>query len=655
MEDEKDQKEVINENADERTSVFFSYSRVDQKQALPIIAAIESHGYKVWWDGVLEGGTSYLETTEEALESAKAVVVLWSKTSISSHWVRDEAMSGRGRERLIPLSLDGTIAPLGFRQVQSINFEDWKNDQQSPPVQELCRVLDAMHDRPAGSRPTQQQASITPQPTSLLTRRNLLIAGGGVLGVTLAGLGVTSFLSPGAGSLHKNGIAILPFQNLSGDTEMDYLANGLSSEVRDSLARNKTLRVVARSSSRAIAKQSLTAKAMAKNLGVSNILEGSLRNTAQGVKVNVDLINGATGFNRWSMEYIQPRENILSVRTALTEALIGLLTTQNEDGKFDAKNGSTENPAAFNAYLKSKALFSATVNRDITNQALNQIDQAIALDRQFGSAFALRAQILLWLGATSSDVNVARDYLNAAVSSAENAVAISPNLAKAYSTLGYVLVAGKLDFQGARAPYEKSRALGEGDSAILARYATYMMVTAQHQKAIMAIQQATDLDPLNPTLFQTSGLIHYAAGLYEEAIIAIERALALSPNNANAYALKGMAQMNLGRVQDAINSCQKESNPMERLTCLAIGYDKMQQPEQAKAAMSELVELYGDAGMYQQAQILSSWGDLDDAMQTLQKAQKLKDSGLTLAGFDPTLNPLRARADFSNLLAELGL
>ena len=86
---------VKNDITSDQKSVFFSYSRQDQAKAIPIIKAIEDAGYSVWWDGVLEGGVTFLETTENALEAARAVVVLWSKSSVQSHWVRDERARAR--------------------------------------------------------------------------------------------------------------------------------------------------------------------------------------------------------------------------------------------------------------------------------------------------------------------------------------------------------------------------------------------------------------------------------------------------------------------------------------------------------------------------------------------------------------------------------
>jgi TolB-like protein/Tfp pilus assembly protein PilF len=637
----------------EETSVFFSYSRVDQQQALPIIAAIERAGYKVWWDGMLEGGTSFLETTEEALESAKAVVVLWSQTSITSHWVRDEAMSGRVRERLIPLSLDGTVPPLGFRQVQVIDFENWVDSDQAPVVRELHRVLAGLH-----GRTPRKQAPLTTPKKRFVSRRMVLVGASGLGGAALAGmagLALTGQFPFGQARIHGNSIAVLPFQNLGRDTDTNYIATGLSSEIRDYLAQNKSLRVVARSSSQAIAKQALSAKAMAKRLGVAHLFGGNIRVTKNTIRVTAELIDAKTGFSSWSKEFIHSADDILSVRTSITEALIPILTTQKGNRRFDPKDGGTQNPAAFNEYLKGTALFNATVDKEVIGQALNHINIAIRLDPNFGTAYAKKAQILLWLGTTSADSATAQAYFKSAITAAKLSVSFSPNLARAHSTLGYVLVAGQLDIQSAQIPYNKSMELGYGDATVLARYATYMSVISKNEEAIVAVKRAVELDPLNASIHQTSGLIYYAARQYEEAIISTRRALEISPKFANSYAQIGMSMINLERIEEGLNACAAETNPMERLPCIAIGQKKLGNNAAAEAALDDLINRYGDAGMYQQVQILSAWGDLDKAMEKLLKAVELRDSGLTFAGFDPTLDPLRERDDFLNVLAQIGL
>ena len=113
------------QRAAQNPRLFLSYKRADIARARPIIARLEQAGFDVWWDGLIEGGDHYLPTTEAALEGADCVVVLWSNISVDSTWVRDEAQRGRERGRLVPVSLDGTMSPLGFRQLQLIDISSW--------------------------------------------------------------------------------------------------------------------------------------------------------------------------------------------------------------------------------------------------------------------------------------------------------------------------------------------------------------------------------------------------------------------------------------------------------------------------------------------------------------------------------------------------
>ena len=105
-------------------TIFLSYAHADAKRAQQLAAALSGRGYTVWWDALIEGGAQFARSIREALESADVVAVLWSKTSTESDWVCDEAAQGRDRKRLVPLSLDGSLPPLGFRQYQTINLSE---------------------------------------------------------------------------------------------------------------------------------------------------------------------------------------------------------------------------------------------------------------------------------------------------------------------------------------------------------------------------------------------------------------------------------------------------------------------------------------------------------------------------------------------------
>ena len=106
--------------------IFLSYARSDRTRVSELAAALENAGHEVWWDRRLAGGAEFEREIEHALDQAEAVVVVWSTASVKSHWVRDEATSGRDRNRLVPVSLDGTPPPLGFRQLHTIDVSAWE-------------------------------------------------------------------------------------------------------------------------------------------------------------------------------------------------------------------------------------------------------------------------------------------------------------------------------------------------------------------------------------------------------------------------------------------------------------------------------------------------------------------------------------------------
>ncbi len=635
-------------------TVFFSYSRADQEHALPIIKAIEHNGYGVWWDGLLEVGTTFLDSTEQALESAEAVVVLWSKTSVNSHWVRDEATSGRVRDRLVPLSLDGTDAPLGFRQVQIINMENWDGATDAPQMLEIQKVLAQYHDAPSlevMAAPTTISLK-TPKISDKITRRNMMISSAGAAAVASLGFYALPRLKKQPGR-SENSLAVLPFENITNDSAYDYIANGLSTEIRSSLARNPALKIAARSSCQSLVEQAKGAKEIGEKLGVAYILEGSVNIIQDMAKVSVDFINSQTGFSENVQSFEHPADKILEIHDEITQSVYETLSLKFDDPNNDIQ--PTQSAAAFNEYLKAKEIIqTSTLSALEVDRAIGFYDAALAADPNFGLAYEGKAQALLWKTMTGSDVNKVRLNRGRAIEAARRATEVSPNRSSGYSTLGYILFLAKLDISGAAAPFEKAAQLGVGDAPTLARHAVFLAAIGSGEKARTVIEQATNLDPLNPTIFEVAGFVHYAARRYDEAISAFEKVLSLNPGRFNAHARIGSSKILQGDVAAGMAACETENNLMEKLPCQAIGYYRSGDKESAERAFDRLRTEFGDAGAYQQAQIYAATDRPDKAMETLTKAYDLGDSGLTLLNVDPFMQPLRDKQEFRELLAKLG-
>jgi tetratricopeptide (TPR) repeat protein len=173
--------------------VFLSYDRDDTDKARPIAIALEKSGHSVWWDLHVRGGAQFSKVIDEALKAADVVVVLWTQNSVESAWVRDEAAVGRDSGRLVPVTLDGTQAPLGFRQFQTIDLSRWRGRGTGPLAPLLATLETFDHSKP--NVPKQQNESRAKRLT--VAPRGWLAAAVAVVILVTAGVGAWSWMSPG--------------------------------------------------------------------------------------------------------------------------------------------------------------------------------------------------------------------------------------------------------------------------------------------------------------------------------------------------------------------------------------------------------------------------------------------------------------------------
>ena len=241
-----------------------------------------------------------------------------------------------------------------------------------------------------------------------------------------------------------------------------------------------------------------------------------------------------------------------------------------------------------------------------------------------------------------------------AVAAARRAIALAPEYAAAYSMLGFVLFQGRLDARAAREPFEKSSVLGAGEATVQARWAQYCARTGRVREAAEAIERALSRDGLNALIHRAAGTIEYAARRFNESIPPLRKSLQMNPGMPRAHAAIGDALLNLGELARARAEYAAEPVPDFQLAGMAIVEHRSGNDPAAPAAMDRLVAEMGDTVLYQQAQVLAQWGEVEAGMERLLKAREMGDSGLIYARNDPFLDPLRADPRMARLLAGLG-
>jgi TolB-like protein/tetratricopeptide (TPR) repeat protein len=623
-------------------TLFLSYARADEASARRLAAALEHAGYIVWWDALIEGGAAFGRSIAQALETADAVLVLWSKTSVESDWVKDEAAQGRERHRLIPLSLDGTHPPLGFRQYQVIDLSHWHGRRNAPQFAAIERAIGSALGH------TAQRPSASPGGVS---RRGLL-AGGSAAAVAAAG--GASWLAWKRGLFGGEvllSIAVLPFRNLSGDRAQDYFADGLTDEVRTALTRIAALQVLAGTSSEKAQGDTQDPKVIAANLGVGFLLTGSVQREAEIVRIAVNLADGKTGFSRWSQSVDRQLTDIFAVQSEIARMVAQAMSVQVATA--EPAPGGTTNVQAYENYLQGRSLFNLAKDEPTDRAALTHFELAIAEDPKFALAHAARSRSLAVIAGEHATAEQMRPLFAEAIVAARRAIELAPNLAEGHLALAYATFAGKLDIRGAWPSYQRAYRLGYGNADIVLLYALYCSRAGRPAEAKSAVERAVLLDPLNPRAFRAQGSVAYAARRFAEALPPLQRALQLNPKMGFAHSLAGNSLLGLGRTADALKEFETEPEAQFRLTGLAIAQSRLGNRAAAEKAFADLQAQVGDSAAYQQAEVLAQWGRVDESLRRLARAKEVGDSGLTYAATDVMLDPLRRDRRFTRFVNEL--
>jgi TolB-like protein len=593
------------------------------------------------------------------------VAVLWSQTSVASHWVRDEAQRGRERGCLVPLSLDGTMAPLGFRQFQLLDISGWSGDPGDALAGRILAGVRArtgrrgvVNEPPVPFTVPPSAAPAAPPAAGLALSRRTLIIGGATLagGVGLVGLWQSGLL--GSSETKAISMVVLPFRNLTGDVSKAWFSNGLSNELRAVLVRNPRLRVAAPTSSGAI--EGEDEFAIGRKLGVDHILRGSVQRDETQMRVSAELVAVANGEVQWGESYDRALKDVFAVQSEIAQtvavALVAEFAGASEAERAAAAQqqiGGTQDVAAYEAFLRGHALYDLSAGNETDRAALAQFDTAIAIDPDYAMAHAMRSTMLAGIANTESDSGQVGRLYGEAIVAAERAIALEDRLAQGHLALGFALNNGQLRRAAAMPHYRAAEKLAPGDADVLRQAATFYAYGDEHTRAADMIGRVIQLDPLNARAFRSAGFIALFAHDYPATITQMQRALALNPSLASAKYAIAIALLMQGDTAGALSAAKEERVEQFALTLTAIVTHRLGNTAEADAAYAKLVADYGEAALYQQAQVLAQRGSTAEALERMELAYAKRDPGLLLVSNDPLLDPLRSAPKFEELLSRL--
>ena len=454
-------------------------------------------------------------------------------------------------------------------------------------------------------------------------------------------------------SIPQKSIAVLPLLNESGDPRDEYFSDGLSEELIAALGQIRDLKVIGRSSSFRFKDKKEEPKTIGEKLGVSTLLEGTVRKQGDKVRIVAELINAADGTELWSRIFDRELKDIFAVQAEIAKAVAASLELTLLGIKDAvATNASTKSVEAHNAYLQGHFYF-ARRNVEDYRKAITFFDQATRLDPDYALAYAERSEAWTFIGDLNTEQK--KDAWAAAKRDAEKAVAVGPNLAEAHAALGWVRFFVEWKFAEGLAELRRAKELAPANPTandLLARVLVYL---GQIQEAEKLARQAIELDPLAYLARGNLARILLAEGKLDEADAAARKSAELQPAAAGSHRWQVVVAVQRGDGETALREAQLEPDEGYRRFELALAQCVRADREAADAALADLIANFRNQLAYQIAEIYAVRGETDKGFEWLQISLDNHDTGLLSLLIDPLIRSLRGDPRYKSMLEKIGL
>jgi adenylate cyclase len=369
--------------------IFVSYSRTDKARVAPLVSALEAQGWSLWWDPEITPGDEFDALIGAELESARAVVVVWSPASVDSRWVKGEARDAADRGVLVPVRFENARLPIDVRAIHTIDLDDWAGKRDSAAFRALCSALETKLKRSVG-----KAAAPTPK-----DKRPAVT------------------------------ICVLPFANMSGDPEQEYFSDGITEDIITDLGKVSALSIVSRNTAFSFKSAAADVAQIARQTKAAYVLVGSVRKSGTRVRITAQLVGAVNDSQVWGERYDRDLNDIFALQDEISRAIVAALklTVLPEEKQALEQRGTT-NPEAYKLYLMARQfwLLDNERNNEIVVRICNRV---IEIDPHYAQAWATMALAqwnMFWRGDSGDDGERA----------AEMALQLDPSLADSHAAMG---------------------------------------------------------------------------------------------------------------------------------------------------------------------------------------------------------------------------
>lgn len=511
-----------------------------------------------------------------------------------------------------------------------------------------------------GTPPVEEPLSPEGRGLSRKTVAGAAVAGA-VLLALLGGLAALRARRPGLSVSDMPRVAVLPFQNVSGDPGQEYLVDGMTAALTAELAQVGGLRVISRSSVMPYKGESRRLPQIARELAVDAVVEGTVLQTGGRVRVTAQLVDTGTDRQLWARSYERDVADVINLQRELALAIAeGVHATLTPGEKQRLAATATVDPAAYEAYLRGRFAWETMTFRGLSS-AVEHYERAIALDPSYAQAYAGLAESYWVMGSAGYESAPQGDSAARARAAARRALELDPGLGPAEAVLGFIEIDYDWNFAAGEARLRRVLERTPSLPGVHVSFSAYLSTMGRFEEAVAEARRWMELDPRSVVATQTLGYRLYYARRHGEAVAAFEKALELDPRSFVARAGLGLTHWQQGRKESALQKLQEavalsEDSPyvLASLGCVAA---RLGDPARARGALARLAELRQSRYVppIYPAIVQVGLGQKDEAFVRLEESFAERSGWMLFLNIEPFFDGVRDDPRFQDLLRRIGL
>lgn len=559
-----------------------------------------------------------------------------------------ETLPKRGYRFLAPVSAEPAtvVSDLALNHAQNKSAAVAPVAAPEPEKPQAARQLEQ-----TGSRPRKHDRLIA---LSILIMFTIMLTAAAGLWLSVRRHGIAS-ADEGVQS-----IAVLPIENLTGDKEQEYLADGVTDELTAGLAKIRSLRVISRTSAMSYKETRKSLPQIARELNVNAVVEGTLRRSGDRIRITAELIQASTDRHLWVETYDTDLADILPSSANVIRAIAKELHVKLTPGEQHEFATRTMNAAAYEAYLKGRYYWNKRT-ADGLERAISYFQESIRLDPNSALAYAGLADTYDVLASAIVEAVPKRDAYPKAKEAALKAVQLDDSLAEAHTSLATMNFNYDWNWPAAERELKRAIEIDPNYATAHQRYSLYLIAMGHLSESIAEMTRARDLDPMSVSINFSLGWRLYFARRYDEAIAQLRTTLELDPNCVLAHRVMGQTYAEKGEFGAAINELETAAK-LSGNAPLVLGpvgyvYARAGKYAEAKSILKQMEAASQRAYVspVHRAEVYVGLGDTASALQWLQRAYEERANDLVFLKVDPEFDGLRSNPQFSELLRRVGL